>query len=59
MVQLQHGGYDYCHNRDEVVAKIEYQKDQDREYSSASVFCAKGVSFTVPWHEAKENMHCL
>lgn len=57
VLNLLHGGYERCHNSEEVVERIQYKKDADPEYSSSSVFIAKGVSYTVPWHEAKEAMH--
>ena len=59
MINLVFGGYDICHNQDEVIDKIDYDKNADKEYSSSSVFCSKGESYIVPWYEAKEEMHCL
>jgi len=58
VLALQFGGYDICHNTDEVVEKIGYDKNADSEYSSSSIFCAKGKGYSVPWNEAKEAMHC-
>jgi small GTP-binding protein len=52
-------GYDICHNENEVVEKIGYNKNIDTTYTSSSVFCSKGQGYTVPWDEAKESMHCL
>lgn len=56
---LQFDGYDMCHNTEEVIAQIGYDKNADPEYSSSSIFCAKGKGYTVPWHEAQAAMHCL
>ena len=39
---LQFGGYDECHNSEEVIESIGYNKDADPEYTSTSIFCAKG-----------------
>ncbi|MEG2936131.1 MAG: TetM/TetW/TetO/TetS family tetracycline resistance ribosomal protection protein [Clostridium sp.] len=52
-------GYEECHNVAEVIEKIGYKKDADPEYTSSSIFCAKGVGFSVPWNEAEGYMHCL
>lgn len=58
-VTLQFAGYDECHNTDEVINKINYNKDADPEYTSSSIFCAKGQGFSVPWDEVEKMMHCL
>ncbi|MGN7476240.1 GTP-binding protein [Solibacillus silvestris] len=55
---LQYDGYDLCHNSSEVIEKIGYKKNADPEYTSSSIFCAKGKGYSVPWDEAKEAMHC-
>lgn len=52
-------GYDICHNTEEVITQIGYDKNADPEYTSSSIFCAKGKGYTVTWQEAKEAMHCL
>ncbi|HWK21470.1 MAG TPA: translation factor GTPase family protein [Ureibacillus sp.] len=59
MISLQYDGYDLCHNSDEVIERIGYDKDADPEYTSSSIFCAKGKGYSVPWYEAKEAMHCI
>ena len=51
-------GYDICHNTEEVIEEIGYNKDADIEYTSTSIFCAKGVGYPVKWDEAMEHMHC-
>lgn len=56
---LQFGGYDECHNPKEVIEAIGYNKDADPEYTSTSIFCAKGKGYPVPWHEAEAAMHLL
>ncbi len=55
---LQFDGYDVCHNPEKVIAQIGYDKNADPEYSSSSIFCAKGKGYSVPWHEAQAAMHC-
>jgi ribosomal protection tetracycline resistance protein len=57
-LQLTFAGYDLCHNEREVIERIHYHKDADSEYSSSSIFCAKGHGYTVPWNEAENMMHC-
>ncbi|SES22048.1 small GTP-binding protein domain-containing protein [Gracilibacillus ureilyticus] len=56
-LQLRYAGYYECHNPEEVVEKIGYDKNLDPIYRSSSVFCSKGESYSVPWQEAKEHMH--
>lgn len=56
---LLFGGYDFCHNEEEVIKRIAYNKEADPEYTSTSIFLAKGQGYKVPWFEAEEAMHCL
>ncbi len=56
---LLFGGYDRCHNAEQVIGDIGYTKEADPEYSSTSIFCAKGKGYPVPWDEAEKAMHCL
>ncbi len=58
-LSLLFGGYDRCHNREQIIKAIDYDKDADPEYTSTSIFCAKGKGYTVSWQEAKQAMHCL
>lgn len=58
-LSLQFSGYDLCHNTAEVIEHIGYEKNADPEYSSSSIFCAKGKGYVVPWNEAESAMHCL
>ena len=59
VLSLVFGGYDICHNPEKVTEEIGYNKDADPEYSSASIFCAKGQGYKVPWDEAEAKMHGL
>ena len=52
-------GYDKCHNPEKVIATIGYNKGEDKENTSCSVFCSKGTSFVVNWDEAEKYMHCI
>lgn len=52
-------GYDRCHNAEEVLERLGYQKEADPLYTSSSIFCAKGAGYSVPWDEAEAKMHLL
>lgn len=56
-ISLVYGGYDRCHNEADVIERKGYDKNADPEYSSSSIFCAKGRSYAVPWDEADRHMH--
>ncbi len=58
-LSLQFDGYDICHNSEAIIAQINYNKQADPDYTSSSIFCAKGKGYAVPWYEAKAAMHCL
>jgi ribosomal protection tetracycline resistance protein len=58
-VHLTYAGYQPCHNEQEVIERIGYDKNADPEYTSSSIFCSKGTGFSVKWDEAEKMMHCL
>lgn len=58
-INLNFDGYYECHNAEEVIEKLNYNKDSHREDTSSSVFCSKGQGFIVKWDEVKTYMHCL
>jgi small GTP-binding protein len=58
-ISLMYDGYNVCENANDVIFKLGYDKERDVENTSTSVFCAKGTSFTVPWHEAENYMHTI
>jgi translation elongation factor EF-G len=53
------GGYYPCHNQEEVIQRLQYNKDADPKYTSTSIFCSKGQGYSVSWEEAEAHMHCL
>lgn len=53
------GGYDQCHNTEEVIEQTGYRREADPLYTSSSIFCAKGAGYSVPWDEAEGKMHLL
>ncbi|WLV24903.1 TetM/TetW/TetO/TetS family tetracycline resistance ribosomal protection protein [Aciduricibacillus chroicocephali] len=59
ILSLVFGGYDRCHNEEEVIEEIGYDKNADPEYTSSSIFCTKGAGYSVPWDEVEKKMHCL
>ncbi|RIX52112.1 GTP-binding protein [Paenibacillus nanensis] len=58
-IRCTFGGYDRCHNAQEVIERKGYNKDADPLYTSSSIFCAKGAGYSVPWDEAEAKMHLL
>lgn len=51
------GGYEECHNSEEVVDAYGYDPEADLENSPGSIFCAHGAGFYVPWNEVEDYMH--
>ncbi|MGN0299188.1 MAG: GTP-binding protein [Lachnospiraceae bacterium] len=56
---FQYAGYRPCHNAQEVITHIGYDKNTDANNVSCSIFCSHGTSFVVSWDEAENYMHCL
>ena len=50
-------GYAPCHNAEQVIAEMGYDPERDVEHPTASVFCAHGAGFNVPWNQVREYMH--
>ncbi|MGL4760729.1 MAG: GTP-binding protein [Sarcina sp.] len=57
-LNLVFDGYDFCHNEEEVIEDIAYDKNADIEYTSTSIFCSKGQAYLVESNNAKAAMHC-
>jgi len=57
-ISLFFDGYDTCHNQAAVIEKIGYNKAADPEYTSNSIFCAKGAGYPVEGDKVEEFMHC-
>lgn len=58
-INLVFAGYHRCHNEQEVIERIGYKKNADSEYTSSSIFCSKGLGYSLSWEEAEKEMHCL
>ena len=54
---LSPGGYEPCHNAEEVIAAFGYDSEADLANPTGSVFCAHGAGFVVPWDEVENYMH--
>ncbi|WP_297522276.1 TetM/TetW/TetO/TetS family tetracycline resistance ribosomal protection protein [uncultured Clostridium sp.] len=57
-LNLTFDSYDFCHNTQEVIEEIAYDKNADIEYTSTSIFCSKGQAYLVESDNAKAAMHC-
>ena len=53
---LKNGGYDLCHNQNEVVAEAMYDPEFDSYNTGDSVFCSHGSGVLVPWYEVDRYM---
>ena len=51
------GGYQECHNGEEVIEKLAYDPEADLDNSPDSVFCAHGAGFPVKWDQVPEYAH--
>ena len=56
-LSLRYGGYEECHNADEVIAASGYSPEADLENTPDSVFCSHGAGVTVGWREVEGHMH--
>lgn len=56
-LSLASGGYMPCSEQKAVAESIGYDPDRDIDNPSASVFCAHGAGFNVPWNKVKDYMH--
>ncbi len=56
-IYLKFKGYMPCHNSDEIIAKIGYNRESDLENTPDSVFCTHGAGFVVKWNDVKNKMH--
>ena len=50
-------GYYPCHNTEEVVKAINYDPLEDIDNPSASIFCAHGSGYQIPWYDVKKYRH--
>ncbi len=57
-ISFNYDGYDKCHNSEEVLKNRNYDKNSDKLYTSNSIFCSKGQSYTVKGEDVRNHMHC-
>lgn len=57
IVQFSSAGYFKCHNSEEIIEKINYDKDRDVENTSSSVFCSHGAGYEVKWFDVDDKRH--
>lgn len=56
-ISLRESGYRPCHNTEEVINSIGYEKERDLENPSSSVFCSHGAGFEVKWQDVDPMRH--
>ncbi len=56
-VNFRVAGYQPCHNADDVISRIGYEKERDIAHPADSVFVARGSSYIVPWHQMEQAIH--
>ena len=56
-LQCRQGGYQPCHNTQEVLEAAGYDPDADTENPSGSIFCSHGAGLFIPWQQVPEYMH--
>lgn len=57
VISMRENGYRPCHNAEEVIKKIDYDKERDLENPSSSVFCSHGAGFEVKWYDVDNMRH--
>lgn len=56
-ISMRENGYRPCHNAEEVIASIGYEKERDIQNPSSSVFCSHGAGFEVKWFDVDNMRH--
>lgn len=57
IISMRENGYRPCHNGEEVISKIGYEKERDLNNPSSSVFCSHGAGFEVKWFDVDNMRH--
>lgn len=57
IVSMVENGYRPCHNQQQIIEKIGYEKDRDLSNPSSSVFCSHGAGFEVKWFDVDNMRH--
>lgn len=56
-ISVAFGGYEPCHNLEEMLLKFRYDPVADLRNTPDSVFCAHGSSMIIPWDQVFDYMH--
>lgn len=56
-IVFRDGGYRRCHNEEEVIQTIGYEKEHDLENPSSSIFCSHGAGYEVKWDQVDDLRH--
>ncbi len=59
MISFRDGGYRECHNTQEVIERIGYEKERDLDNPSSSIFCSHGAGYEVKWDEVDAARHII
>ncbi len=57
VISMRENGYRLCHNAEEIIKNIGYEKERDLENPSSSVFCSHGAGFEVKWYDVDNMRH--
>ncbi|MBQ8763442.1 MAG: TetM/TetW/TetO/TetS family tetracycline resistance ribosomal protection protein [Clostridia bacterium] len=57
IISMRENGYRPCHNADEIIAQIGYEKERDLDNPSSSVFCSHGAGFEIKWQDVDQMRH--
>ena len=57
VISMRENGYRPCHNAEEVISKIGYEKERDTDNPSSSIFCSHGAGFEVKWQDVDQMRH--
>ena len=56
-IVIKQGGYDFCANREDVIAEVGYEPERDVANTADSVFVSHSESDIVHWDEVMKRMH--
>ncbi len=56
-IEFSPGGYELCHNEEEVIEQYHYCSEEDLQYPTGSLFCKHGSAFYIPWDQVENYMH--
>lgn len=57
IITMRQNGYRPCHNAQEIIESIGYEKERDMKNTSSSVFCSHGAGFEVKWYDVDAMRH--